>query len=102
MGMLTVLLAVGLCVDISRFYLTKTELQNAADASALAAVSALNGSGTGITEATNRAVANMNNWNFNKSGVSFPRGNVLFAVNLAGSYMSAGVAAESPAKNSFD
>ncbi len=40
-GMLSVLLAVGLGVDISRFYLTKTELQNAADAAALAGVSAL-------------------------------------------------------------
>ena len=34
LGMLSVLLAVGLGVDISRFYLAKTELQNAADASA--------------------------------------------------------------------
>ena len=40
-GMLSLLLAVGLGIDISRFYLTKTELQNAADAAALAAVSAL-------------------------------------------------------------
>ena len=40
-GMLAILLAVGLGVDISRFYLTKAELQNAADAAALAAVSAL-------------------------------------------------------------
>lgn len=100
-GMLSLLLAVGLCVDISRFYLTKTELQNAADASALAAVSALNGSGSGITEATNRAVANMNNWNFNKTGVSFPRGNVLFAVNLAGPYMGEGSAAAAPADIRF-
>jgi len=100
-GMLSLLLAVGLCVDISRFYLTKTELQNAADASALAAVSALNGSGAGITEATNRAVSNMNNWNFNKTGVSFPRANVLFAVNLDGPYMSEGSAAASPANIRF-
>jgi len=34
-GMLSILLAVGLGVDISRFYLAKTELQNAADAAAL-------------------------------------------------------------------
>src|SRR6185295_5198893 len=100
-GMLSLLLAVGLCVDISRFYLTKTELQNAADASALAAVSALNGSGAGITEATNRAVSNMNNWNFNKTGVSFPRTNVLFAVNLYGPYMSEGSAATAPSSIRF-
>src|SRR3954447_450745 len=87
-GMLSILLAVGLGVDISRFYLAKTELQNAADASALAAVSALNTSGLGITKATDRAVASMNNYDFNKTGVSFPRSNVLFAVNLDGPYMS--------------
>jgi Flp pilus assembly protein TadG len=87
-GMLSLILAVGLGVDISRLYLTQTELQNAADASALAGVSALNSSSTGITEATNRAVQAMNNYDFNKTGVSFPRANVLFAVNLDGPYMS--------------
>src|SRR6267142_1758778 len=88
LGMLSVLLAVGLGVDISRFYLAKTELQNAADASALAAVSALNSSGAGITEATNRAVRVMNNYDFNQQNVSFPRANVLFAKNLGGPYVS--------------
>lgn len=101
LGMLSILLAVGLGVDISRFYLTKTELQNAADASALAAVSALNASPAGITEATNRAVQSMNNWNFNKNGVSFPRSNVLFAVNLDGPYMSEASAQASPKKIRF-
>jgi len=94
--MLSLLLAVGLGVDVSRFYLAKNELQNAADASALAAVSALNASPDGITEATNRAVQNMNSYNFNKNGVSFPRSNVLFAVNLGGPYMSEGAAHGSP------
>ena len=41
-AMLSILLAAGLGVDISRFYLAKNELQNAADAAALAAASALN------------------------------------------------------------
>src|SRR2546423_9355889 len=68
-GMLAVLLAVGLGVDISRFYLAKTELQNAADAAALAAVSGLNSSATGITEATNRAVQVMNKYDFNQQAV---------------------------------
>jgi uncharacterized membrane protein len=36
-AMLSILLAAGLGVDISRFYLAKNELQNAADAAALAA-----------------------------------------------------------------
>ena len=100
-GMLAVLLAVGLGVDISRLYLSKTELQNAADASALAAVSGLNGASTGITEATNRAVAAMNNYDFNHTGVTFPRANVQFAVNLNGTYMSEASAAASPTNIRF-
>src|SRR5919205_4483110 len=79
-GMLSILLAVGLGIDISRFYLAKTELQNAADAAALAAVSALNTSPLGITKAVDRAVAAMNKYDFNKTGVTFSRSNVMFAV----------------------
>ena len=88
LGMLSVLLAVGLGVDISRFYLAKTELQNAADAAALAGVSGLNSTPTGITQATDRAVQVMNNFDFNQQNVSFPRANVLFAKNLGGPYTS--------------
>ena len=96
LGMLALLLAVGLGVDISRLYLTKTELQNAADASSLAGVSALNSSAAGITKAADRAVQTMNNYAFNKTGVVIPRSNVLFAVNLDGPYMSEAAAAASP------
>lgn len=96
LGMLAVLLAVGLGVDVSRFYLAKTELQNAADAAALAAISGLNSSAAGITEATNRAVQTMNNYNFNHQAVSFPRANVLFAKNLNGTYMSEASAQADP------
>jgi Putative Flp pilus-assembly TadE/G-like len=93
LGMLAVLFAVGLGVDISRFYLAKNELQNAADAAALAAVSALDGSATGISKAADRAVDNMNNsYDFNKTGVSFPRTNILFGVNLEGQYVDEGTA----------
>jgi Flp pilus assembly protein TadG len=87
-GMLSLLLAVGLGVDISRFYLTKAELQNAADAAALAAVSGLDTSPAGITKAVDRAVASMNKYDFNQTGVSFPRANVLFATNLEGTYLN--------------
>jgi|RhiMethySRZTD1v2_1073278.scaffolds.fasta_scaffold08997_4 Flp pilus assembly protein TadG len=81
-GMLAILLAVGLGVDISRFYLTKAELQNAADAAALAAVSALDTSPNGIHKAVDLAVANMNKYDFRTTNVSFPRANVVFAKNL--------------------
>ena len=100
-GMLALLLAVGLGVDVSRFYLAKTELQNAADAAALAAVSGLDSSSAGITEATDRAVLAMNNYDFNKTGVAFPRSNVVFAVNLDGPYMSEASAAAEPTNIRF-
>lgn len=82
LGMLSFLLAVGLGVDISRLYTAKTELQNAADAAALAAASGLNGSPAGITDATDRAVLAMNSYNFNKTNVVFTRADVRFAKNL--------------------
>lgn len=82
LGMLCFLLAVGLGVDISRLYTAKTELQNAADAAALAAASGLNGFQQGITNATDRAVQVMNSYNFNKTSVVFKRTDVRFARNL--------------------
>ncbi|MBA2705261.1 MAG: Tad domain-containing protein [Blastocatellia bacterium] len=87
-GMLSLLLAVGLGVDISHLYLAKNELQNAADAAALAGASGLNFDASGITIAANRAVQEMNKYDFNQQAVSFPRANVLFAKNLDGPYMS--------------
>lgn len=82
LGMLCFLLAVGLGVDISRLYTAKTELQNAADAAALAGASGLNGASAGITEATDRAVKAMNSYDFNKTSVAFTRADVRFAKNL--------------------
>lgn len=82
LGMLSFLLAVGLGVDISRLYTAKTELQNAADAAALAGASGLNGAPAGITDATDRAVLFMNSYNFNKTSVAFTRADVRFARNL--------------------
>lgn len=83
LGMTTFLLAAGLAVDISHFYTVGTELQNAADASALAGASALNHTAKGIVEATNRAVAAMNKYEFNGADVTINRGDVRFAVNLS-------------------
>jgi Flp pilus assembly protein TadG len=81
--MLSFILAVGLGVDISHLYLAKNELQNAADASALAGASGLNYHSTGITEATNRAVKAMNSYEFDNTSVVFTPANVRFARNLS-------------------
>lgn len=88
-GMLALLLAVGLGVDISHLYVARAELQNAADAAALAGASALNSSPAGITDATDRAVITIQNkYEFNHNKITFPRTNVLFSAHLAGPYMN--------------
>jgi len=101
LGMLSLFLAVALGVDVSHLYLVKNELQNAADASALAGASGLNFTTFGITTATNQAVAVMNKYEFAKTGVVFPRGNIRFAANLSdlvnGNGMSEGAASGSAA-----
>src|SRR3954451_24900339 len=86
-------LAVGLGVDLSHFYLAKTEMQNAADAAALAGASALTlPNPDRITTAVDRAVdlLNTNKYNFNNRNFSVDRNSlcgagqacVTFAKNL--------------------
>ncbi|MDQ1613815.1 MAG: hypothetical protein QOG00_3746 [Pyrinomonadaceae bacterium] len=87
-GMLAFLLATGLCIDISHFYLVRGELQNAADAAALAGASALNSDDGGIVKAADYAVESLNKYEFNQKGVTIPRSNVMFAKNLNGPYVS--------------
>jgi len=81
-------MAVGLGVDLSHLYMAKTELQNAADASALAGASALKLSTTEkIPSAVARAnnIMSVNKYNFNnKTFVDTPL--IEFAKNLNGSY----------------
>jgi Flp pilus assembly protein TadG len=96
LGMLTFLLATGMAVDLGHFYLVKSELQNAADAAALAGVSALNSGPAGITRARQRATAAMNSYEFNQKGLAITAADVTFAVNLGGPYMDEASAA-SPA-----
>ena len=83
LGMLSFILAVGLGVDISHLYVAKNELQNAADAAALAGASGLNYSPEGIAVATARAVKAMNSYEFDNTNVVFTPGNVRFAKNLS-------------------
>jgi Flp pilus assembly protein TadG len=83
LGFVVFLLAAGMAVDLSHFYLAGSELQNAADAAALAGASALNSTANGITKATDNAVAALNKFEFNKVTVTFSRNDVKFGVNLA-------------------
>ena len=100
-AMLSILLAAGLGVDISRFYLAKNELQNAADAAALAAASALNSSPSGISGAKARALQEMNKYNFNNSTVTVQEADVRFSVNLEGTYVDFTTAYATPGNIRF-
>jgi Flp pilus assembly protein TadG len=83
LGMLSFLLAVGMGVDVSHLYLAKNELQNAADAAALAGASGLDYQSSGISKATARAVAAMNSYEFQNTQVVFTPAHVRFARNLS-------------------
>jgi hypothetical protein len=95
-------LAVGLGVDLSHLYLAKAELQNAADAAALAGASGLvpGASSTRITTAVDRAVdvLNKNKYNFNNRNFedvmskASQRTLVEFSDELHGTYVGEGTA----------
>src|SRR5687767_4198229 len=101
-SVLFLFLAVGLGADLSHLYLVRTELQNAADAAALAGASALLlPEADRIPTAVQRAVdtLNKNKYNFNSQEFEdvVPRADqpalVKFAVNLDGPYVNAVTAA---------
>jgi Flp pilus assembly protein TadG len=103
-------LAVGLGVDLSHLYLSKTELQNAADAAALAGASALTlPNPVKITSAVDRAVntMNLNKYNFNNRtfapvmSTAAQRSLVRFAVNLDGPYLNEADANAAPTNIRF-
>jgi Flp pilus assembly protein TadG len=95
-GMLLLLLMVGLCIDVSRIYMVRAELQNAADAAALTAAAQLDGGAKGIDDAVLRANAIVNSQGFGKSNVTIT--SILFAVNVLpdADYMSAADARAAP------
>src|SRR6185295_1215431 len=100
-------LAVGLGVDLSHFYLAKTEMQNAADAAALAGASALTlpnpeRIGTAVTRAVD--LLNTNTYNFGNKSFGVDRASlchtgeacVTFAENLDGTYVNEATALGAP------
>ena len=86
-GMMAFLLATGLAVDISHLYLVRTELQNAADAAALAGASALNGHPAGIEKAGGLATESLNKYEFNKKSISPDGITVEYSRNLETGYV---------------
>jgi Flp pilus assembly protein TadG len=101
LSVLFLFLAVGLGADLSHLYMVKNELQNAADAAALAGASALLLPKTErITTAQQRALDTLNGNKYNFSSQSFeealPRAEqgdlIKYSVNLEGDYVSAATA----------
>ena len=87
---LLLLLMVGLTIDISRIYLVRSELQNAADAAALTAARELNGGTDGIDDAVTQATGVIANSQGLRAKTNVTITSVEFAVNLDDDpYMSA-------------
>ena len=82
-SMLALVLALALCIDISHFYSVQTEMQNAADASALAGASALDSTDAGLALAAQVAVASMNNYEFNHNSINFTTSDLYIATNYS-------------------
>jgi Flp pilus assembly protein TadG len=99
-SMLVLLLATGLAVDVSHFYTAKVELQNAADAAALAAASQLNSTSGGIKCAVTEATRALNQYDFKKS-LTINSADITFATNLNGSYVDSATAIASPTNIRF-
>lgn len=99
-SMLSLVLATGMAIDISHLYTAKSELQNAADAAALAAASQLSSTRGGIKQAVAEATKTLNKYNFG-SNVGISGADVTFSDNLNGSYVSQASAEASPASVRF-
>jgi len=78
--------ALGLAVDLGRMFIAKNELQTWCDAAAIAAALKLDGTTTGMTNATAAATSLGNKWNFDTSTVSSPA--VTFATSASGPWVS--------------
>ncbi len=94
-SMLTLVLAAGLAIDISHLYTAKAELQNAADAAALAAASQLSSTQGGIKSAVAEATKTLNKYNFGNN-VTISATDVTFATNLNDTYISQASAESNP------
>jgi len=76
----------GVVIDLGRIFIVKTELQNAADACALAAALELDGNANALTRAENAGitVATRNTVHFQSEAVVATAANVRFSTTLSG------------------
>jgi Flp pilus assembly protein TadG len=90
---------IGLAIDVSRIYMVRAGLQNAADAAALAAARELNSGPAGLTDAVTQAQAvalQANKYGLSRTGAATPNvtiSKVEFAPALAGPWYNGAAAA---------
>jgi Flp pilus assembly protein TadG len=92
----------GLVLDMGHLYIAKAELQNAADAAALAGARRLDETAAGITNARNDAIAiaALNSYDF-ATPLVITAANTAFSANPAGPWVSYATALASPAGMTF-
>ncbi|UMR30222.1 pilus assembly protein TadG-related protein [Massilia sp. MB5] len=103
LALLLVLLPMGgLVLDLGHLYIAKSELQNAADAAALAGAKDLNNTAAGIDTAiaTGQTVAGKNRYDF-ATAVSIPAANFTFSDDPDGPWVSATTAKAAPQGMTF-
>lgn len=76
----------GLAIDIGRMYITKAEAQSFADSAALTAVTKLDGTSSGITNAVSAAQNDSDKWRFDTT--KFTGVSVSFATSATGTFVS--------------
>ena len=97
--MLGLVMAMGLCIDVARIYMVRTELQNAADAASLAAARELDSGAGGIQDAYTRATTIVNSYGFNRTAVN--NLTVEFSDSLNGTYVDSATAQLNPSNIRF-
>jgi Flp pilus assembly protein TadG len=94
----------GIVIDLGHLYVRKTELQNAADAAALAGVRALNGAAAGIDTAVTNAItmAAANASDLGKTPVTITAAQIRFSkASPDGPWVDAATARADPAQYTF-
>ena len=87
--MVILFLFLGLCIDVSRIYVERAELQNAADAAALTAARELNGGTGGIDDAVNHAINVIRNNHGLQGKTNITIASIEFSDQLNGTYRNA-------------
>jgi Flp pilus assembly protein TadG len=102
-ALLLLIMMVGLVVDLGFLYTRKTELQNAADAAALAGAKQLNGTADGIQAAADAAIAmaGLNNVDFGGNAIAIEESEIEFGPNPDGPWSNVTDAKNDPAGKFF-